>query len=100
MEDQGSISFFVDLGFIYLVMFCLLELLISAIDSNYQDFPPQDAFKNVLGPMADDLDRCWPFRDYVATTGALNLMSRFPINEGVPKSDIGAYAHKLYHRLA
>lgn len=57
--------------------------------SRDQDFPPRHAFKDVLEPVAQDLDQSWPFRSYVAATGVLNLMARFIINDGVPKSDVG-----------
>lgn len=46
--------------------------------------------------MALDLERCWVYRDYIAATGALNLMARFITNPGVPKSDIGwALSHLI-----
>lgn len=41
--------------------------------------------------MADDLEENWPFGDYVSIKGALNMMSRRPINPGIPKSDIGMH---------
>lgn len=64
-------------------------LLANITISRNQDFPPRDAFKDVLEPVAQDLDQSWPFRSYVAATGVLNLMARFIINDGVPKSDVG-----------
>lgn len=61
----------------------------------HQDFPPKNAFKDVLEPVAQWLDRGWPFQAMVATNGPLNLMSHFPCNPGVPKSDLGEYRPPL-----
>lgn len=61
----------------------------SLISTLLQDFPPRNRFNEFLEPLARDLDQNWPFKPYVSLGGVLNLLSRFPNNDGVPKSDVG-----------
>lgn len=57
-----------------------------------QDFPPENAFTEVLTDLQEDLHQVWPAANWTRPNGAHNIAAHFPTNSDGQKPDLGRCA--------